>query len=78
LSLKRRQGRADTSGMDNATCVVELTRLRARLDALDQRRLAALERLAPRGDSPSLRQLEAMRFELAEVDWHLANLEAVT
>ena len=64
--------------MDNATGSVELTRLRARVDALAQRRLAALERLAPRGDSPSLRQLEAMRFELAEVEWHLAALEATS
>ena len=76
MSLKRRQGRADTSGVNNASVVLELAQLRARVDALAQRRVAALERLAPRGDSPSVRQLEAMRFELAEVECHLAALEA--
>jgi hypothetical protein len=78
VSLKRRWGRADTSDVDTATASVEVARLRARVDALVQRRLAALERLAPRGDSPSVRQLEAMRFELAEVEWHLAALDATS
>jgi hypothetical protein len=62
--------------VDTASASVEVAQLRARVDALVQRRLAALERLAPRGDSPSVRQLEAMRFELAEVEWHLAALDA--
>jgi polyhydroxyalkanoate synthesis regulator phasin len=54
---------------------VELTRLRARVDALTHRRVAALERLSPLPDSPSRRRLEAMRFELAELEWQLADLE---
>ncbi len=60
----------------NMTVAVELTRLRARVDALAHRRVAALERLAPLPDSPSRRQLEAMRFELAELEWQLAGLDA--
>jgi hypothetical protein len=62
--------------MDLAACSVELTRLRVRVDELAHRRQAALERLAPQSDSPSRRQLEAMRFELAELEWQLTDLEA--
>jgi hypothetical protein len=60
----------------NMTVAVELTRLRARVDALAHRRVAALERLAPLQHSPSRRRLEAMQFELAELEWQLADLEA--
>jgi hypothetical protein len=55
----------------------ELTQLRARVDGLVQRRLAALERLSPVAASPSRHQLEAMRIELSELQWQLADLEAL-
>jgi len=59
-----------------ATDFAELKRLRTRVDQLAQRRLAALERLTTLPDSPSRLQLEAMRFELVELEWQLATLEA--
>ena len=64
--------------MKAATDLVELQRLRARVEKLVHRRLAASERLAPVPESPSHRQLEAMRFELAELEWQLADLEAAS
>lgn len=60
-----------------ATDAAELRHLRARVDRLAQRRLAALERLAVLPGSPTHHQLEAMRFELAEVEWQLAELQRV-
>lgn len=64
--------------MNAATDSAELTQLRARVDELVHRRLAALERLAPLSDSPSRRRLDAMRFELSELEWQLADLEAMS
>jgi hypothetical protein len=53
----------------------DLASLRERLDDLSRRRVAALDR--PTALSrPGKLQLEAMRFELAEVEWHLAQLES--
>ena len=50
--------------------------LRERLDDLARRRDAALARPSTAECAVRLQQLEAMRFELAEVEWHLAQLEA--
>lgn len=53
----------------------DLVVLRARLEDLSRRRIAALEQ-PPVALSPAERQqLRAMRFDLAEVEWHLARLE---
>lgn len=54
----------------------DLARLRERLDDLGRRRVAALERPIVELSSTRRRQLEAMQFELAEVEWHLAQLES--
>ena len=58
------------------TEAADLARLRERLDDLGRRRVAVLERPAVMLDAWERRQLEAMRFELAEVEWHLAQLES--
>ena len=63
--------------MNVATDAAELTQLRARVDELVQRRLAAVERLAPLPASPSRSRLDAMRLELSELQWQLADLEAM-
>ena len=54
----------------------DLSSLRARLDDLSRRRVAALARPTTIPRSRRHRQLEAMRFELAEVDRHLTQLES--
>jgi hypothetical protein len=59
------------------TGAADLASLRERLDDLGRRRLAALEHPAGKLSVRERRQLETMRFELAEVEWHLARLEAV-
>ena len=51
----------------------DLARLRERLDDLSRRRVAALTVASSR---PERQQLEAMRFELVEVELHLARLES--
>jgi len=51
----------------------DLAGLRERLDDLSRRRLAALTIAS---STPERQQLEAMRFELAEVEWHLTRLES--
>jgi hypothetical protein len=54
----------------------DLVVLRARLEDLSRRRIAALEQ-PPAALSPAERlQLRAMRFDLAELEYHLARLEA--
>jgi len=53
----------------------ELAHLRHRLGELVRRRDRALERVAQFPNPVSERQLEAMRFELAELEWRLAELE---
>lgn len=53
----------------------DLAMLRARVDDLGRRRVAALARPTMTSCAVRQRQLEAMRFELAEVEWHLAQLE---
>jgi DNA recombination-dependent growth factor C len=58
------------------TEAADLARLRERLDDLGRRRVAVLERPAVMLNTWERRQLEAMRFELAEVEWHLAQLES--
>jgi hypothetical protein len=62
--------------MEAATDFVVLKHLRARVDQLAHRRRAAEERLAHLPGSPSSTQLQAMRVELAELEWQLASLEA--
>jgi hypothetical protein len=66
------------SGMEapSRTPAADLVQLRARLDDLTRRRVAALEHPIAGLSSTKRRQLEAMRFELAEVEWHLARLES--
>jgi len=58
------------------TEAADLACLRARLDDLDRRHVAALERPAAELTSTRRLQLEAMRFELAEVERHLTQLES--
>lgn len=64
--------------MDAPACTksADLARLRARLDDLSRRRIAALERPKVALSAAEREQLRAMRFDLAEVEWHLARLEA--
>jgi hypothetical protein len=58
------------------TKAADLALLRERLDDLDRRRVAALARPTTAACAVRQQQLEAMRFELAEVEWHLARLES--
>jgi len=58
------------------TAAADLAQLRARLDDLARRRVAALEYPIAGLSSTERQQLEAMRFELAEVEWHLVQLES--
>jgi hypothetical protein len=58
------------------TKAADLVMLRERLDDLGRRRLAALDRSTTAACAVRHRQLERMRFELAEVEWHLARLES--
>jgi hypothetical protein len=55
---------------------LELRRLRARVDGLARRRREALDRVAHLPGSTDHRRLEEMGFELAQVEWRLAELEA--
>jgi hypothetical protein len=54
----------------------DLATLRERLDELGRRRVAALERPTVPLSASERQQLAAMRFELAEAEWHLARLES--
>ncbi|MGZ4335098.1 MAG: hypothetical protein ACXVRJ_12635 [Gaiellaceae bacterium] len=54
----------------------ELARLRHRIGELSRRRDRAVERVAVFPNPASRRQLEAMKFELAELEGRLAELEA--
>jgi hypothetical protein len=69
---------ADGVGMEapSRTPAADLAQLRARLDDLARRRVAALERPIAGLTSTKRQQLEAMRYELAEVEWHIARLES--
>ena len=58
------------------TKAADLASLRERLDDLSRRRVQALHRPTAPLNAAERRQLEAMRFDLAEVEWHLAQLEA--
>lgn len=58
------------------TEAADLAILRVRLDDLGRRRVAALAQPHTSACAVRLKQLEAMRFELAEVEWHLARLES--
>jgi hypothetical protein len=53
----------------------EVARLRHRVRELSRRRDRAVERVALFPNPVSERQLEAMRFEIAELEWRLAELE---
>jgi hypothetical protein len=55
---------------------LELTRLRTRVEDLARRRREALDRVAHLPGSSDHRRLEEMGFELAQVEWRLAELEA--
>jgi hypothetical protein len=54
----------------------DLVALRTRLDDLSRRRIAALDRQPVALSTAERQQLRAMRFDLAEVAWHLARLES--
>jgi hypothetical protein len=58
------------------THAADLAGLRERLDDLDRRHASALARLKPASSPERRQQLEAMRYELCEVEWHLARLES--
>lgn len=58
------------------TKAADLVILRRRLDDLGRRRVEALARPTITSCEVRRDQLEAMRFELAEVEWHLARLES--
>ena len=77
-ALKDSAPDADEPTVDapDRTRQADLVRLRERLDDLGRRRLEALDRPAVPLTLTGRRQLEAMRFELAEVEWHLAQLES--
>jgi len=64
-------------GMDapSHTKAADLATLRARLDELGRRRVLALASPLTTPCAVRQRQLEAMRFELAEVERHLVRLE---
>jgi len=53
----------------------DVARLRHRIGELDRRRERAVERVALFPNSVTQRQLEAMRFELAELRWRLDELD---
>jgi hypothetical protein len=57
------------------TAAADLALLRQRLDDLGRRRVEALARPTIASCAVRQHQLETMRFELAEVEWHLARLE---
>ena len=75
--LKQTPVGADGVRMDapSHTKAADLAVLRARLDELGRRRIEALARPAVASCAVRQRQLEAMRFELAEVESHLVRLE---
>jgi hypothetical protein len=54
----------------------DLATLRERLDDLGRRRVTALERPTVPLSASERQRLAAMRFELAEAEWHLARLES--
>lgn len=60
----------------NRTNAADVATLRLRLEDLDHRRIAALGREKTSACPVRLKQLEGMRFELAEVERHLAQLES--
>lgn len=53
----------------------EVARLRHRVRELSRRRDRAVERVALFPNPVNARQLEAMRFELAELEWRIAELD---
>lgn len=53
----------------------DVARLRRRIGELDRRREQAVERVALFPNSVTQRQLEAMRFELAELRWRLDEID---
>ena len=64
-------------GMDapSRTTAADVALLHARLDDLGRRRVQALALPAVASCAVHRHQLEAMRFELAEVEWQLARLD---
>jgi hypothetical protein len=77
--LKSRRRNADTGRVTDAsrppTESGEAARLRHRLRELSRRRDRAIERVALFPNPANARQLESMRFEFAELEWRLAELE---
>lgn len=61
--------------MDDVRDTGEVARLRHRVRELARRRDSAVERVALFPNPVNERQLEAMRFELAELEWRIAELE---
>ncbi|MGN6799606.1 MAG: hypothetical protein ACTHKS_15810 [Gaiellaceae bacterium] len=58
------------------TKAADLAVLRERLDELGRRRVEALARPAITSCAVRQHQLQTMRFDLAEVEWHLSQLES--
>ena len=79
-SLKFRRRRADTRRVTDDPSPPadpgEAARLRHRLRELSRRRDRAVERVALFPNPVNARQLETMRFELAELEWRLAELDS--
>lgn len=77
--LKSGRRNADTGRVTDAPRTPadpgETARLRHRLRELSRRRDRAIERVALFPNPANARQLESMRFELAELEWRLAELE---
>jgi hypothetical protein len=73
--LKTRDPGADRWIVDVNRDPAEVARLRHRVRELARRRDRAVERVALFPNPVSERQLEAMRFELAELEWRIAELE---
>lgn len=73
--LKYRPSRADRALVEGERDPAEVAQLRHRMRELARRRDRAVERVALFPNPVSERQLEAMRFELAELEWRLAELE---
>jgi hypothetical protein len=74
--LKSRHQGADRGDVDGDRDPAEVARLRHRVRELARRRDRAVERVALFPNPVSERQLEVMRFELAELEWRIAELAA--
>lgn len=77
-ALKCRSTAADSDVVSTQRDPGEVAQLRHRLRELTRRRDRAVERVALFPNPVSERQLEVMRFELAELEWRIAELEGAS